>query len=538
MIRHYYTLSVAAKNLDFLIGQQVSECFSQEKDTLVMELTNYQSPEYLIFSASPKLACFYRRYNFNKSRQNRIELFNELVGKRIISIGIIENERIIEIVFDSHKLYYFAFGGSRSNLILVANGIVKDSLNKSNILKGIEFKLPLNSLQSLHEFPPDTPIIKAIADCNFLLGKYYASELIYRNGWHEDAKLGSFDLKRIKSEMVNFRNECLNARKFYILGSEYGQYLLSLTKLRNYPKIVKEYDDVHQAILRRYVNSLKTDQSSREINKFNNLLTSSLTKATKNIEHILGSEKAEERISKYSLFGDLLSSYSEPKAVPGDSIELMDWSGNLIEIPLDPKKSIIANSIDYYDKARKIRDNQKFADLRLKKLISKSDKLQSLKIRFTQLKDYSRIDEFMAELKSISGIAMDDDKQEESRFRKFDLGEGYILYVGKNASNNDELTMKFAKAQDIWMHARGSAGSHAVLRMNSSAKVPKQILKKAAEIAAYYSQARNAKYVPVAYTFKKYVRKPKGANPGSVVMEREEVIMAEPKLPDNTESQV
>ncbi|MFA6571939.1 MAG: NFACT RNA binding domain-containing protein, partial [Bacteroidota bacterium] len=94
------------------------------------------------------------------------------------------------------------------------------------------------------------------------------------------------------------------------------------------------------------------------------------------------------------------------------------------------------------------------------------------------------------------------------------------------------LTMRFAKANDIWLHARGSGGSHAVLRMSSKeAKPPKQILIKAAEITAYYSQARNAKYTPVCYTYKKYVHKPKGSNPGSVVISKEEVIMVEPKLP-------
>ena len=127
-----------------------------------------------------------------------------------------------------------------------------------------------------------------------------------------------------------------------------------------------------------------------------------------------------------------------------------------------------------------------------------------------------------------------ENKQDEpaSRFRVFDLGEGYILYVGKSAANNDELTVKFAKPNDLWFHARGSSGSHAVLRLNKEEKPPKFILQKAASIAAYYSGSKNAKYTPVCYTYKKYVHKPKGSNPGSVTISREEVIMVEPKLPD------
>jgi predicted ribosome quality control (RQC) complex YloA/Tae2 family protein len=124
------------------------------------------------------------------------------------------------------------------------------------------------------------------------------------------------------------------------------------------------------------------------------------------------------------------------------------------------------------------------------------------------------------------------EQEQESRFRMFDLGDGYILYVGKNAANNDELTLRFAKPNDLWFHARGSSGSHAVLRLNKEEKVPKHIMQKAASITAYYSGSKKAKYTPVCYTYKKYVHKPKGANPGSVTLSREEVMMAEPKLPE------
>ena len=128
----------------------------------------------------------------------------------------------------------------------------------------------------------------------------------------------------------------------------------------------------------------------------------------------------------------------------------------------------------------------------------------------------------------------DKERPIETKFRKFQLGEGYVLYVGKNAANNDELTMRFAKPNDIWLHARGSSGSHCVIKSESGKKdekVPKTILKAAAEIAAFYSGAKNAKYTPVCYTQKKYVHKPKGANVGAVTLQREDIIMVEPRQP-------
>ena len=71
-----------------------------------------------------------------------------------------------------------------------------------------------------------------------------------------------------------------------------------------------------------------------------------------------------------------------------------------------------------------------------------------------------------------------------------------------------------------------------VLRLDKGDKPGKHIIERAASIAAYYSQQRKSKLTPVAYTFKKYVRKPKGANPGTVVLSREDVIMIKPRAPE------
>ena len=139
-------------------------------------------------------------------------------------------------------------------------------------------------------------------------------------------------------------------------------------------------------------------------------------------------------------------------------------------------------------------------------------------------------DTIKKELSKDSGLQEQDSNAQNSKFRTFELSDGFYLYIGKNAANNDELTMKFAKPNDIWMHARGSAGSHAVIRVDKGKSPNKSIIREAAQIVAYYSQARKAKYVPVAYCERKYVKKPKGAAPGSVEISREEVIMAEPKV--------
>jgi predicted ribosome quality control (RQC) complex YloA/Tae2 family protein len=106
------------------------------------------------------------------------------------------------------------------------------------------------------------------------------------------------------------------------------------------------------------------------------------------------------------------------------------------------------------------------------------------------------------------------------------------VWVGKSSENNDLLTMKYAKPNDLWFHARGSSGSHVILRMGTGKGEPsKQAIHEAAGIAAYYSKMKGAKHVPVAVTERKYVRKPRGAEPGSVTIEREKLLFVEPRLP-------
>jgi len=117
----------------------------------------------------------------------------------------------------------------------------------------------------------------------------------------------------------------------------------------------------------------------------------------------------------------------------------------------------------------------------------------------------------------------------KEKFRRFEW-EGYQIYVGKNARNNDELTLKFAHKDDLWLHAKGVSGSHVVIKHKANLSFPEPLIQYAASLAAYYSSAAGSEWVPVLYTPKKYVRKPKGAHAGQVSVEREEVVLVQPKL--------
>ncbi|NIM19255.1 MAG: DUF814 domain-containing protein [Candidatus Latescibacteria bacterium] len=123
-------------------------------------------------------------------------------------------------------------------------------------------------------------------------------------------------------------------------------------------------------------------------------------------------------------------------------------------------------------------------------------------------------------------------KKKEKQYRRFDLDPVWFVLVGRNNQENDEITFRIAGPNDLWLHAQNVPGSHVVLKSRGTeGNPPARVLEAAAGIAAFYSRSRYSSLVPVVYTRRKYVRKPKKASPGKVICEREKTIFAEPILP-------
>jgi predicted ribosome quality control (RQC) complex YloA/Tae2 family protein len=101
--------------------------------------------------------------------------------------------------------------------------------------------------------------------------------------------------------------------------------------------------------------------------------------------------------------------------------------------------------------------------------------------------------------------------------------------VGKNDRDNDALTFRIARPQDIWMHAADYPGSHVIIRNPTRAEVPHRAIIEAAEIAAFYSQAKREAKAAVHYTEKKFVSKPPRSKPGLARMASFKTIMVEPR---------
>jgi len=113
--------------------------------------------------------------------------------------------------------------------------------------------------------------------------------------------------------------------------------------------------------------------------------------------------------------------------------------------------------------------------------------------------------------------------------RRFVSSDGFSILVGRDTKGNDHLTIHLAKSQDLWLHVQGHSGSHVVVRApDRSGNIPRRTLIQAAQLAAYYSQARDHGKVAVDYTLRKYVRKPRKAKPGLVTISQEKTIIVSP----------
>lgn len=118
------------------------------------------------------------------------------------------------------------------------------------------------------------------------------------------------------------------------------------------------------------------------------------------------------------------------------------------------------------------------------------------------------------------------------KLREYLIPGGFTVLAGKTDEDNDRLSIKIARANDWWFHARAVPGSHVILKVEPGSPEPgRETLKIAAAIAAWHSKAKGGGIVPVSATLAQNVTKPRGAKPGTVEIKKEIVLKVRPALP-------
>jgi predicted ribosome quality control (RQC) complex YloA/Tae2 family protein len=112
--------------------------------------------------------------------------------------------------------------------------------------------------------------------------------------------------------------------------------------------------------------------------------------------------------------------------------------------------------------------------------------------------------------------------------RRYQSSDGYEVLVGRTARDNDQLTFRVARPNDLWLHAGDYPGSHVIVRNSSRSDIPHRTIIEAAQLAAKFSQARKDAKVDIHYTRRKFLTKPKGSAPGLVHMSNFKTITVKP----------
>lgn len=534
MLTNYYTLLHLVKELQILQGCKLVECITQEKSSAVFTFYDSISFHNINFYGMPNFEALFYSNNFNRKKSNFKQIFQSLYGEILQNIELVDKNRLIKLEFINFNLYFSLFGKSNNFIVLTdsENNILDSFLYSDKI--GEKFEFPNPTYFDLKNLSEDISISKALSYSELLLGKYYSIEVLKQLKIDSKSlikEINSFDVEKVIQNAANLSKILIDSDEYFILQNTNNDFILSLIRLSEFPEIVFKSNSISETIRRVLISRIKERKFKDKFNEFKKFAELDFRRAQKNLKSIENSILKQNLIQKYNYYCEILYTYPNLKEKGKSFLQMNDFDGNLVEIELNPKYSIIDNINLFYSKVKKLKKGIEFdeirkdsiilefntAEIRLKDLVSRNE-LKGLKEHFIKFKKFY-----------LSKMAKEE-KEISERFRKFVLSDEAILYVGKDSKNNDELTFGFGKPNDYWFHLRGGSGSHCLLKFSGKGNPTKEILEKSASIAAYYSSQRNGGFVPVAFTQKKYIRKPKGAHPGSVIMAKEEVILVEPKV--------
>ncbi len=311
-------------------------------------------------------------------------------------------------------------------------------------------------------------------------------------------KKGAFILKTPK-----------NKRKIF----PYLPYHLDLTKEASDPDFNHALDEFYQYQSNQDWVKQKSSQIERVIKNERNKLTKKIVKLKKQLDQAENSEG-------YRIRGEILNA-NLAQVKPGMSqIELPNYYDNNkpIKIKLDTALSPARNGQKYFTRYKKLRDSIKHVKEQISIAQTNLNYFDTIQTAIDNAEPQD-IDQITDELTS-QGYLKKPQKPKrkkkitEKNLNKFRISSGKTVLVGKNNLQNDWLTLKKANKTDIWFHVKNIPGSHVILQ---SSEATDEDIKETAEIAAYFSKAKNSAHVQVDYVTDKRVKKPNGAKPGFVI---------------------
>jgi len=555
-----------------IVGGRIDKISQPERDEIIISLRGGGANHKLLLTANSNAP----RLNFtaqSKTSPLKAPMFCMVLRKYITSGRIVDIvqprfERIVELHIEamdemgdkSVKILLVEIMGKHSNIMLLdANRKILDAIKHVSpavsavrpILPGIMYSSPPSAKQN----PMEMHNPEIFIDC-LLVGNSKVQEAIYKNlngispifaseiCTRAQIAHDTFMKDLAQDEKSRLHLAFFNAMEQIVAGqftptiywdTECRAVDIAAFPLQLYAHHTAEvYDSASVMLESFYARRDETYRISQKTVDMRKLISTHQERARKKsfmYERTLEEIKGRDTLR---IKGELLTAYLYMVEKGADSFTADNFydENKPMQIVIDPTLTPAENAQRYFKQYNK----QKRTFAALEEQIAKNqedlDYLDSVAIAMETITDEADIAEIRAELAS-QGFAK---RQTDSKNKKasqsakplrYVSSDGFDIYVGKNNTQNDNLTLRTANNSDIWMHTKHIPGSHVII-ITGGKDVPDGTILEAANLAAYHSKARNSAQVPVDYVAKKHVRKPSGAKPGFVIYDSHRTVYVTP----------
>lgn len=559
-----------------LLGGKIDKVYQPENDEVVLHIRNNKENFKLVLSCSASNPRVYLANNYKKENPINAPMFCMLFrkyiqGGNIVNISQIGFERIIKISVESFdelkekttKDIIIEIMGRHSNIILthsLDNKII-DSAKRippsvsrvRQILPGQTYVLPpkqdkLNPIDevSLNLFV-DTltsfngPIFKAIYSKFLGVSPVIAKEICFRANIDENTlidEISSNDISKVYKEFHNLfkfiNNNIYNPSM--IIDESIDKVLdFSCINLSQFSNLSIINDDSISKILENYYATKdikdRIHQRSSDLRKSISIKLDRLyNKLNKQEKELIESENAEI----YKIKGELITSYIYMIEKGMKSVEVANFYDpeyKNITISLNPNFTPSENAQKYFKKYNKMKTAKKEITSQIEITKEEINYLENIILSIENCENLAELMDIREELSKVGYLKAKNNSKKETKLttkpHEFISSNGFKILVGKNNKQNDNLTLKIASNEDIWMHTKNIPGSHVIIKTEGK-EVPDETIFEGAMLAAFFSKSKMSSQVPVDYTKKKNVKKPNGSKPGMVIYETNSTIYVTP----------
>ena len=555
--------AVAAEIRAAVQGGKIDKIYQPTRDEVVLYIRGPAGNVRLLLSANPGHP---RAHLTERNRENPEQppmfcmlLRKHLQGARILELNQPPLERILDFRLETldelgdrveRRLVLEAMGRSANLLLLDGEGRIVDCTRRVDgdlakgqrqLLPGLFYRQP-PTVDKLNPFtlePEELRLVlanplgkawdKLLLDSFTGLSPLVARELAFRAG--DDSEKLAAELEKLgKSVEENHFTPYLLVRE----GKPVDFTFLP----------VLQYGPETESIPRESFSALLDDffsdrESAERVRQRGQDLVKSVTSARDRTARKLGNQARELEATKnrerLRVLGDILTSNLHLMEKGMSTFRTMDFydpEGGEVDIPLDPLLTPQQNAAKYYKEYNKAKTAEEMLTIQIEKGEKELEYLNSVLENIALAEGEKDLQEIRQELTETGYLrrpktAAKRAKKVSGKPMEFRSSSGLRISVGKNNSQNDLLTTKLAYKSDIWLHTQKIHGSHVILWLEGG-EADARSLTEAAQLAAYFSQARDGSKVPVDYTPVKYVKKPAGARPGMVVYTTYQTAVVEP----------